>query len=118
MIGAGDAATTEIARLLQTIEQRLTTRDALLAVMDRHGLFTDAPGMSVEQKLFALRSAVTFQSIASASQQTFGQPTSVSALLITARLGTAEQAARVANDFAQGCWTCPWRNRPAGRGIP
>lgn len=102
VIGAGDAATTEIARLLQTIEQRLTTRDALLAVMDRHGLFTDAPGMSVEQKLFALRSAVTFQSIASASQQTFGQPTSVSALLITARLGTAEQAARVANDFAQG----------------
>jgi len=102
VIGAGDAATTEIARLLQTIEQRLTTRDALLAVMDRHGLFTDAPGMSVEQKLFALRSAVTFQSIASASQQTFGQPTSVSALLITARLGTAEQAARVANDFARG----------------
>lgn len=102
VIGVGDAATPEIARLLQTIEQRLTTRDALLAVMDRHGLFTDVPGMSVEQKLFALRSAVTFQSIASASQQTFGQPTSVSALLITARLGTAEQAARVANDFAQG----------------
>lgn len=102
VIGATESATSEIARLLQTIEQRLTTRDALLAVMDRHGLFADAPGLSLEQKLFALRSAISFQSIASASAQTYGQPTSVSALLITARLGNAEQAARVANDFAQG----------------
>lgn len=91
----------QTAANLQAIEQRLTTRENLLAMIDRHGLFAQAPGMTAEQKVFALREAVTFQSVAGAGEQTFGSAASVSALLITTRLDTADHAARVANDFAQ-----------------
>lgn len=89
------------AVLLQAIEQRLTTRDSLLAMVERHKLFADLPGLSDDQKISLLRSSVTFQSVASVGQQSFGSAPGVSALLITARMGTGEQAARVANDFAQ-----------------
>lgn len=91
----------QIARLLQTTEQQLTTRESLLEMIERHNLFSDTEGMNDDNKIYAMRTAVTFQSIATASQQAFGTPTSVSALTITVRLDEAEQAARVANDFAQ-----------------
>jgi tyrosine-protein kinase Etk/Wzc len=90
------------AQLLQSIEQRLTTRENLMAVIDRHGLFADAPGLTLDQKVIALRAAVTFQPVDSVANQTFGQPAQVSAMLIWARLGNPDLAARVANDFAQG----------------
>ncbi|EEW26711.1 GumC domain-containing protein [Rhodobacter ferrooxidans] len=89
------------ARLLQVIEQRLTTRESLTAMIERHGLFADAPGLTIDQKIAVLRKAVTFESVASVSQQAYGAPASVSALIITAQLADADQAARVANDFAQ-----------------
>ena len=89
------------AQLLQGIEQRLTTREHLLAVIDRHGLFADAPGLTADQKVTALRASVTFQQVASVANQTFGQPAQVSALLIYARLDDPDLVARVANDFAQ-----------------
>jgi len=40
--------------------------------------------------------------VASVANQTYGAPTLISAILITAQLDTADHAARVANDFAQG----------------
>jgi tyrosine-protein kinase Etk/Wzc len=89
------------AEQLQIIEQQLTTREALIAMMERHGLFADLPGLSLDQKVGLLRSSVTFQQVASAAPQTFGAPPRVSALIISTRMGDAEQAARVANDFAQ-----------------
>jgi uncharacterized protein involved in exopolysaccharide biosynthesis len=91
----------QIAQLLQTTEQQLTTRESLLDMIERHDLFTDAVDMNDDMKIYAMRMAVTFQSIATNTQQQFGAPTSVSALMITVRLDDAEQAARVANDFAQ-----------------
>jgi tyrosine-protein kinase Etk/Wzc len=90
------------AQLLQSIEQRLTTRENLMAVIERHGLFADAPALTPDQKVTALRAAVTFQPVDSVANQTFGQPTQVSAMLVWARLGDPALAARVANDFAQG----------------
>lgn len=89
------------ARTLQSIEQRLTTRENLQAVIDRHGLFSDAPGMSQDQKLAVLRDSITFQGIDSAASQSFGQPPSLAAILILARMADADLAARVANDLAQ-----------------
>ncbi len=89
------------AEQLQIIEQQLTTREALIALMERHGIYADLTGLSLDQKVGLLRTAVTFQQVASAAPQTFGTAPRVSALIITARLGDAEQAARVANDFAQ-----------------
>ncbi|MFM2391629.1 MAG: hypothetical protein RLZZ437_3184 [Pseudomonadota bacterium] len=89
------------AEQLQIIEQQLTTREALIAMMERHGLFADLPGLTLDQKVGLLRGAVSFQQVASAAPQTFGAPPRISALIITARMGDPEQAARVANDFAQ-----------------
>jgi tyrosine-protein kinase Etk/Wzc len=88
------------AQMLQVIEQRLTTRENLSAMIERHNLFADQPDLSMEKKIGLLRTAVTFQAVERASDN--GQSGGVSAILITARLGEAEQAARVANDFAQG----------------
>lgn len=98
---AGAAPALGSAQLLQGIEQRLTTRENLLAVIARHGLYADAPAMTPDQKVNALRASVTFQQVASVANQTFGQPAQVSALLIYARLGDPDLVARVANDFAQ-----------------
>lgn len=89
------------ARILQALEQRLTTRESLTALIDRHGLFADAAGLSPEQKVVALRNSIVFQSVPSVAAAAYGQPASVSALIVTARLGDADQAARVANDLAQ-----------------
>jgi tyrosine-protein kinase Etk/Wzc len=86
---------------LQLIEQQLTTRGALIAMMERHGIFADLPGLTVDQKVGLLRNAISFQQIASAAPQTYGTAPRVSALIITVRLGDPEHAARVANDFAQ-----------------
>ena len=90
------------AQILQSIEQRLTTRENLVAMIDRHGLFADLAGVPIDDKILLLRQAVRFQAVDSAAGQTFGQARSISAILIYAKLGDADLAARVANDFAQG----------------
>jgi tyrosine-protein kinase Etk/Wzc len=90
------------AQLLQSIEQRLTTREALLAVIERHGLYTDMPNLTPDEKVVFLRGMVSFQGIAAAGNAQFGAPAQISAILITGRDGAADKAARIANDFAQG----------------
>ncbi len=80
---------------LQSIEQRLTTRDNLISLIERHGLYKDAPGMTIEDKVGAIRSSIAFQSVSSASGS------GLSAIIISAKAETAELAARVANDLAQ-----------------
>ena len=103
IVGTEDAAAVgaRAAQMLQSIEQRLTTRENLVAMIDRHGLFADAPGLSTDQKIAALRSSIRFQSVASADQPGFGAPQRVSALIISTQFGDGDQAARVANDLAQ-----------------
>ncbi|PJF09785.1 Wzz/FepE/Etk N-terminal domain-containing protein [Pseudorhodobacter sp. MZDSW-24AT] len=92
--GQAPALPVNVLQLLTSIEQRLTTRDNLIALIDRHGLFADAPGMSIEDKVFAMRQSVSFQSVT-------GPSGALSALIISARAGEAEDAARIANDLAQ-----------------
>ena len=99
---SGQAPVSSAAQILQNIEQRLTTRENLAAMIERHGLFADLPGLSPEKKLVLLRSSVTFQGVDSAAGQNFGQARSLSAIIISARMGDGDLAARVANDFAQG----------------
>lgn len=99
---AAQGTTTGAAQLLQSIEQRLTTRENLTAMVERHGLYADLPALSMDQKLVLLRQSVTFQGVDSAAGQAFGQPRTLSAILIVARMGDPDLAARVANDFAQG----------------
>lgn len=96
-----DGAAAGSAQVLQSIEQRLTTRAALLAVIQQHGLYADAPALSEDEKIGLLRGSIAFQAIESAGLVSYGQPAQISAILITARYGTADGAARIANDFAQ-----------------
>ena len=63
----GDSGTSGSAQLLQTIEQRLTTRENLLAVIARHGLYSDLPALSDDERAALLRHNVTFQPIAAAN---------------------------------------------------
>lgn len=90
------------SQLLQAIEQRLTTRENLTAVIERHALYADLPSLSMDRKIGLLRSAISFQGVDSAAGQTYGQPRNISAILVFARMDDPETAARVANDFAQG----------------
>lgn len=89
------------AQRLQTIQQQLTTRENMLAVIARQGLFSGT-ALTDDQKVHLLRISLRFETVASAAAAGFGQPSEVSALLISAKAATRAQAARVANDFAQG----------------
>lgn len=89
------------AATLQSIEQRLTTREALSAVIERHGLYADLP-LPIDKKIDMLRNAVSFQGVDSAAGQGFGEGRVLSAILVFARMDQPELAQRVANDFAQG----------------
>ena len=89
------------AQMLQTIEQQLTTRDSLLAVIRRHDVYAGMP-LSDDEKVGLLRGQIAFQAIETAGAASYGQPAQISAILVTARAGSADQAARIANDFAQG----------------
>ncbi len=98
----GDNEGTSSARVLQSIEQRLTTREALLAMIGRHNLYADLPNLSDDQKIGLLRHVISFQGVEAIGNAQFGAPTQLSAIIVTARAGEAEMAARIANDLAQG----------------
>lgn len=99
------------AQRIQSIQQRLTTREAMLALAARHGLFAGLP-MTDDQKVVALRFSIDFVPVASAAQGSFGAA-QVSALIINARADTGEQAARIANDLAQGVLDASVENQAA-----
>ena len=92
--GQAAAAPVNVIQLLTSIEQRLTTRDNLIDLIDRHGLFADAPALSVEDKVDVMRQSIRFQSVT-------GPTGTLSALIIAAQAGRADHAARIANDLAQ-----------------
>lgn len=101
------------ARRLQLIEQRLMARDNLLELIERHGLFSDLP-LTPSEKVVAVRMSVSLRIIAAANSH----DGSVSAMLISARLGDPQVTADVANDFAaqvmeQGAQTRSERTREA-----
>lgn len=94
---AGQAVATPVnaLQLMQVIEQRLTSRDNILALIERHGLFDDAPATSLEDRVAITRGAIRFQSVSTATGG------GLSAIIIAAQAGKADQAAAVANDLAQ-----------------
>src|SRR5690606_10302872 len=89
------------AQLMQSIEQRLTTRETLLAVIDRHGLYADLTALSDDERVALLRASVSFEGIAAAGSNPYAGPAQLSAIIIRAGNTDAALAARVANDFAQ-----------------
>ena len=99
--GGSDQSSLGAAQMLQTIEQDLTTRDAMLTVINRHKLFADAPDLSQDRMAFLLRQAIVFQPITSTNAANFGGGPAISALIISATWDDPDLAARIANDFAQ-----------------
>lgn len=99
-VNSGTQGGPSMAQTLQRIEQDLTTRDAMMAVIHRHGLFAGQEDLSDERQFFLLRQALRFQPI-NASGTAFGAETVISALIISAQWDDADKAARIANDFAQ-----------------
>ncbi|WP_395540644.1 Wzz/FepE/Etk N-terminal domain-containing protein [Neotabrizicola sp. sgz301269] len=89
------------AQMLQAIEQRLTTREALLAMIARQGLYADLPALSDEERAALLRASIRIEGVASAGNQAYGQPAQISAIIVTAHDQDADKAARIANDLAQ-----------------
>jgi len=98
---SGEPPASGSAALMQTLEQQLTARDNLLALVERHVLFADAPAMTADQMVTVLRASITLESVASVGSQAYGAAQNLAAIIITVRLGDAEKSARVANDFAQ-----------------
>ncbi len=88
--GQAPALPVNVLQLLTSIEQRLTTRENLIALIDRHNLFTDAPALTLEDRVAAMRASIRFESVT-------GQSGALSALIISARASTADDAARIAN---------------------
>lgn len=84
---------------LKLLEQELTSRTAILGLAERHRLFADTPGMSATQKVVALRASIRIDTVR-AGPNAFALEQPVSAMLISVRSGTAQQAAAVANDLA------------------
>ena len=96
---SGDAVSRSAQRL-QLLQQELTSRDSMLTMIDRHGLFTDAPGLSRLEKVIALRRSIRIETIR-VGTNAFGAEQPVSAMVIAVQLGRPDQAAAVANDLAQ-----------------
>ena len=86
-----------VAERLELIEQRLMTRQNLLAVIDRIGLFAGTEGLTPPQKVDLVREATTFEPL------TVGEarrgPAVISSFTITYRANNPQLAAQVANEF-------------------
>jgi len=91
--------TASAAERLQVIEQRLMTRDNLLAVIDRLNLFADQPNLTPTDKVELLRKASQIQMISFGSSRRRGDPVTVSTFTISYRADSPVLSARVANEF-------------------
>lgn len=88
------------ARRLQLIEQRLMTRDTILEIEQKFGIFADAPDMKTSEKVSRIRDSVSIRGVA-AAREGFADDGTVSVLTIQATFDTPEKAQGVAHEFAQ-----------------
>ena len=88
------------ARRLQLIEQRLTARDNLVNMIERHGLFTGLEALALNEKVALLRRSVRIEPV-TAARPGLGDAR-LTALAIFVQMGEPGLAAAVANDFAAG----------------
>ena len=99
--GLGGGLGTSAAHRLQLIEQRLMARDNLAEMIERHGLFTADPTMSISTKVDVLRQAITIFQIQGEEAVGFGAVAVPAGLRIAVQLQEAEKAAELANDLVE-----------------
>ncbi|MES2145880.1 MAG: Wzz/FepE/Etk N-terminal domain-containing protein [Pseudomonadota bacterium] len=97
---AGRNAGSNSAQILQTIEQRLTNRENLLAVIERQEIAAADPESSTDSLVKSLRDSIRFETVAGAPGG-FGNSASISAIIVSVTNSDAELSARIANDLAQ-----------------
>lgn len=95
MAETGSAAAAPLGALqrLSAIQHRLTTRENLLALSERHQVFSSTVPLSEEDRISIMRKSLSFETVSNEARQ-------MTALLITARAGTSQTAADMANDLA------------------
>jgi len=93
---AGQAMMVNPNSQLDLIQQKLMSRDNMVAVIDRFGLFEG--DMPLSEKVFLLRESVTIIELVDPTQS-WRPDVQPSGLVITVRLDDAQKAADVANDF-------------------
>lgn len=86
--------------ILQNIEHRLTRRQAMLDLIDRHDLYRDLPALTEEEKVALLRESISFHGIEARGAQ-YGRAAEISAILVIASDSEAKRSAEIANDLAQ-----------------
>jgi uncharacterized protein involved in exopolysaccharide biosynthesis len=85
------------ARLLQLVEQRLTTRENMLALADKYDLFRELTPL---ERVDRMRGSITFLSQAAVTIG-FADDGVLSSIVIQARADTPEKSADIANELAQ-----------------
>ena len=94
---ARSTVTASAAERLQIIQQRLMSRRNLLKIIELLDLFADRDGMSLTEKVEAIRDATRFASINFSGGRSISQQ--VAAFTITYSSDSAATASRVANEF-------------------
>ncbi len=98
LAGASNRAE-DAARRVRLIEQRLMSRDNLVRVMEKHDLFSEEPGMTINERVFLMRDAARIEEILSQTPSFAPGGNAPSGLLITVRLTDPQKAADVANEL-------------------
>lgn len=96
--GEGGAASTTLARRIQTIEQQLMSRENLLELARRYDMFQDDE-LSTTQQVALLRESIVIQSIA-AVHTGYGGDGALSGLVISASASDPDLAAAISNELA------------------
>ncbi|MBY6004050.1 chain-length determining protein [Salipiger bermudensis] len=98
-LAGASAQNQDAARQVRLIEQRLMSRDNLVALMQEHELFTADPSMSMGQRLFQMREAVRIEEIRANTPSYAAQQEMPSGLRIRVALPDAQKAADIANQM-------------------
>ncbi|MDU8910813.1 GumC family protein [Aestuariicoccus sp. MJ-SS9] len=97
-LAGATAQVSNAARRVRLIEQRLMARDNLMRIMEKHGLFSQDPAITMNEQIFRMRQAARIQEIVNPTQS-FQPDATPSGLLITVRLGDPQKAADLANEL-------------------
>lgn len=92
-------AATDARLRLQLIEQRLMARDNVVALIEKHDLFTQHADWPLDEKVFRLRSATRITPITVRTEGYSPIPPTPSGLSVTVSLDDPQKAAALANDL-------------------